>query len=436
MIGIRPTSEIIRQIWVRAAGRVVDLAARLNVVTLKRIVILGMLLRVVLLLVTSGSNDIRTWEKFGRNIAHWGVLDEYRRTAGLVPGMSPVGPPFNHPPLMGLWARTAVWISDHTFVPFRITFKVLPLAADLFGLWVIWSLARKGGGELRAWRAAAVFSTSLTSIVITGHHGNTDSACAVLVLVAAALIAEGRRPVVAGLAFAAALNVKLIPLVLLPGVALLLPDVRTMMRFITGLTLGLTPFMPPVMFAGQAFYANAIAYQPRSGWWGISLLLSTLFDLPVVGSSFRSIAAGYATGARYVMMAGSLGLGVWARRSKCSAVELAALVFAMFLFLTPAIGVQYLVILVPVLVMTDLRRAGTWGLVTGLFVCVLYIHFRHEWLPFSSVHNARRRPIPVSIELLGLVSWILLLEFLWSRVRRRAEPSRATEQAYGHGLGM
>ena len=296
------------------------------------------------------------------------------------------------------------------------------------GLWVIWSLARKRGGEVWAWRAAAVFSTSLTSIVITGYHGNTDSACAVLVLVAAALIADGRRPVVAGLAFAAALNVKLIPLVLLPGVVLLLPDVRTTMKFIAGLTLGLTPFLPPAIFAWEAFYKNALAYQPRSNWWGMSLLLSLLSDLPSVGSSFRSIASEYATAGRYVMMAGSLGLGVWARRSKRSAVELAALVVAMFLFLTPAIGVQYLVILVPVLVMTDLRRAVTWGFVAGLFASALYVHLRYEWLLFGPLHNAGRRPMPVSIELLGLVAWILLLEFMWSRVGRRAASSPALQQ--------
>src|SRR5580765_7421442 len=105
---------------------------------------------------------------------------------------------------MGLWARTAFWIGDHTVVPFRVTFKLLPLAADVLGVWVIYALAKKRGGELHAWRAAAVFSTSLVSIAITGHHGNTDSACAVLTLAAVALIADGRSPFVAGRAFVAA----------------------------------------------------------------------------------------------------------------------------------------------------------------------------------------------------------------------------------------
>jgi 4-amino-4-deoxy-L-arabinose transferase-like glycosyltransferase len=253
---------------VRAAEWLVDRAARIDVTTLKRIVAFGILLRVVLLVVTSGSNDSITWERFGRDIAIWGVLDEYRRTVR-----------FNHPPLMGLWSRTAVWITDHVGVRFSVSFKLLPFAADMLGVWLIYSLARRRGGELQAWRAAAVFSTCLLSIVITGHHGNTDSACAVLALVAAALLADGRRPFVAGLALAATLNVKLIPLVLVPAFGLLLRDARERVTFGAGLALGLTPFLPLVIFVRDEFYNNAIA-QPRSALLGRPSLLSSRFDFP------------------------------------------------------------------------------------------------------------------------------------------------------------
>jgi hypothetical protein len=403
---------------IRAAERLVDRAARIDVVTLKRIVVLGILLRVVLLVVTSGSNDIITWERFGRDIATWGVLDEYRRTVR-----------FNHPPLMGVWSRTAVWIADHTGIPFSVTFKLFPFGADVLGMWLIYSLARRRGSELHAWRTAAVFSTSLLSIVITGHHGNTDSACAVLALVAAALLDDGRRPFFAGLALAATLNVKLIPLVLVPAFSLLLRDAREMVRFGAGLALGLTPFVPLAIFVRDDFYNNAIAYQPRSHlFWGIHFLLSSGSDLPGVGSWLRFIDAEYAMGGRYVIMAASLGLGVWARRSRRSAVELAALVFAMFLLLAPEIGVQYLVILVPLLVMTDLRRGAIWGLVAGLFVSAVYMNYRYEWFPFRSMHRGR---IPTSILSMGLVAWLLLLEFMWSRLGRRPRASPLLETDRG-----
>lgn len=409
--------EEARRRGVDGAGRVVEWAARIDVVTLKRIVVLGVLLRVVLLFVTLGSNDIITWERYGRQIADWGLLAEYQKVRR-----------FNHPPLIGLWGQTAVWIADHTAIRFSVVFKLLPLAADVLGLWLIYALAKKHGGELHAWRAAAVFSTSLVSIVITGHHGNTDSACAVLTLAAVALLADGRRPFLAGLALAAALNVKLIPLLLLPALALLLPDVRTMLRFGAGLGLGLTPFLPPVMFVWQAFYRNAIAYQPRTVWWGIHYVLLSGFDLPGVGSWLRVIDAEYVTHARYLIMAASLGLGVWGRWSKRSAIEVAALAFAMFLFLAPGIGVQYLVFLVPALAMTDLRRAAIWSLVAGLFVSAVYVYFHHEWFPFRSEHSGY---LPLPIKVVGLAAWLLLLEFMWSRLRWQPRLSPALEKDGG-----
>jgi hypothetical protein len=96
---------------------------------------------------------------------------------------------------------------------------------------------------------------------------------------------------------------------------------------------------------------------------------------------------------------------------------MAALAVAMFLFLAPAIGVQYFALLIPVLVMTDLRRAAIWGLVAGLFVSAVYVYYHHEWFPFRSLH---RGPIPTSIAVIGLAVWLLLLEFIWSRVRQLA----------------
>src|SRR5262245_19176247 len=130
-----PALGEIRRMGIRLAEPLVERAARIDVATLKRIVVAGMSLRAMLLLVTSGSNDILKWEKFGRHIAAWGVLDEYQRT-----------PRFNHPPLMGVWSRTAVWIADHTILPFHVTFKLLPLAGDVLGLWLIYVLVNRRSG--------------------------------------------------------------------------------------------------------------------------------------------------------------------------------------------------------------------------------------------------------------------------------------------------
>jgi hypothetical protein len=175
--------------------------------------------------------------------------------------------------------------------------------------------------------------------------------------------AHGRwtKTFVAGLAFAAALNVKLIPLAVLPAVALLLPNLRTMVRFGAGLAVGLIPFLPPVMFVGGAFYRNTVAYQPRTLWWGIHFVLSWGFALPGIGSWLQFVDGEYGTHARYVHhgsqpRARSVGAvveavghrGGSARRRDVSV-------------LTPGIGIQYMVMLVPVLVMTDSPQSRDLG---------------------------------------------------------------------------
>ena len=66
--------------------------------------------------------------------------------------------------------------------------------------------------------------------------------------------------------------------------------------------------------------------------------------------------------------------------------------------------------------MTDLRRAAIWGLVAGLFVSAVYVYYRHKWFPFQSRHGA---PLPELIRAVGLTAWLLLFEFMWSRLRRQ-----------------
>ena len=359
-------------------------------------------MRFVLVLVTWGSNDILIWEKFGRHIAEWGVLEEYVRT-----------PAFNHPPLMGSWSELCFEVGRSTFVPFRIAFKLLPLTTDVLCTWGIWRVVRRQRGTLAAWRAAAVFSTCLVSILITGFHGNTDSTCAATAFLATALVAEGRSPLLAGIALGAALNVKLIPLVLLPGLFLQLRDLRTMARFSLGLALALLPLAVPAVMVKDAFYSNVIAYNSMPERWGIHFLLDSFAVLTPWTDSVRRIDEGFGHLARFAILASSLGIGAWARWHRRTAFEVTALVFAMFLVLAPGIGVQYLIYAVPALVIVDLRRAVLYGTVAGLFLGAVYSSFLTGDFPIRSWH---RPGIPIGTALIGLGAWLALVELLITRL--------------------
>ena len=96
------------------------------------------------------------------------------------------------------------------------------------------------------------------------------------------------------------------------------------------------PFLPPVLFVLAGFLQNAIAYQPRTLWWGIHYVLPWHSICPA--SDHAPVHRCRIRHARALLIMGaSLGLGVWGRWSKRSPSRVAALAFAVFLFLAPGI---------------------------------------------------------------------------------------------------
>jgi len=80
----------------------------------------GYALRLVLCAVTEGSNDIRTWELFAREVQARGLEGTYLAF-----------PIFNHPPLMGLWAAAVLRLAAATGLRFTVLFKLLGVAAEV-----------------------------------------------------------------------------------------------------------------------------------------------------------------------------------------------------------------------------------------------------------------------------------------------------------------
>src|ERR1019366_9339248 len=83
--------------------------------------------------------------------------------------------------------------------------KLPGLAGEALILWALWRFAGPQASAAYAWLPAA--------ILVSGFHGNTDCLHAAFVLVAV-IAFDRQRYFLAGLLLAAALNVKLIPLLL------------------------------------------------------------------------------------------------------------------------------------------------------------------------------------------------------------------------------
>lgn len=378
------------------------------------IVASGTALRVILALCSRGTNDIDSWEYFARQAQRHGAVWMYEHV-----------PLWNHPPLMaamGAGLRTLAASLGWGFAP---AFKLAPIAGDVLAQLLVFAVWLGRTGEPRvALRALAVFSLSLDAILVSGYHGNTDPLVGALVL-AACVAGDRRRYFWAGLLLAAAVNVKLIPLLLVPLLAAQAGR-REVMRFAAGAALGAIPFLPVLWHAGSAFARNALAYRSNFDNWGIPLLIRTPWHvarklgMEGLAEAMMGVKGAYVAAAPYVVIGAVLVMTAWCRWGSGRALsiyERTALGLALFLVLTPGFGVQYTAIVGPVLLAASLGWGFWWATLAGLFVASVYASF---WTGRWPLHSEFTGNFPIPAAAVGVAAWALLALFVVATLRRRS----------------
>jgi len=366
------------------------------------IAVLGMALRFILSAFSTGSNDIILWDDFAHYGTWEGVLWMYTNV-----------PAWNHPPLTGYLAIWLLRLSVLTGLRFPVVFKLLPIAADALCLVLLWKIWRRRSAYA-ALAAVAIFSFSPDAILVSAYHGNNDPLIGLFVLAACYFIEEKASFGWAGAALAAAINVKLIPLLLVPVFVAYARRWRDVARFIGGLSLGAIPFVPVILRVGPAFYRNAIAYNSNFDNWGIPFFIRLLEDNPASTAVGAQLHALYVPAGRYLVVATILALCAWSRwRRPLSTYQLAAGGLAAFLFLAPGFGVQYTAILGPVLVAASLGWGLWFAVSAGAFLASVYYLF---WTRQPLLGSLFTTTFPGPSPWIGLVAWAPLGEFVISLV--------------------
>jgi Gpi18-like mannosyltransferase len=106
-------------------------------------------------------------------------------------------------------------LSQKIGVSFPTVFKLPMLLADAVACWLLHQIVARRAGTISGWVSAGVYAIAPISILITAHHCNTEPLYVMLAL-AAALATDRGRPLLAGLLLGAAINVKLVPVLLIP----------------------------------------------------------------------------------------------------------------------------------------------------------------------------------------------------------------------------
>jgi 4-amino-4-deoxy-L-arabinose transferase-like glycosyltransferase len=366
--------------------------------------VFGLLARAALLAVSEGSNDMRTWLEFAERISRNGVGELYDNH-----------PFFNHPPLMGLFASAAYRLSSWSGLRFEWLFKLPMLLADLGTALLLYGRYRPAS-KRRAAGAFALFCCNPAAILITAYHGNTDSLCASLMLLAAVSM-DGRRALGSGLALAASINVKLVPVLLIAPLLACVRDRKQAAQFLFGLALGVIPFVPYLLWHYAGFYAHALAYRSQKGIFGITFLTQQLAGLNHLGPVGKALTRFWGGAGTLVVLGWPLALAALRRLRwpQASACELGAATLLAFLVFAPGFGIQYLVYPAGLLFAVSLGSGACLGVVSGVHAFVLYASLWTGGVPYYSDFFIGQPPGALT---LGLCTWILAGSILYQLMRR------------------
>ncbi len=364
---------------------------------------LALCARVPLVLTSIGSNDMPTWQSFGSQIAATSVGHLYD-----------THPLFNHPPLMGLFASLTYSLSRWTGAPFEWLFKAPMLLADAASACLLyWSWRRRN--PLTAALVFAAFCCNPVSFQISSYHGNTDSLCASLLL-ACALLLDLQLFFAAGLALAASINVKLLPVVLILPMLGCAGGRKSAARFVGGLSLGVIPFLPYLLWHWQGFYEHALAYRSYANSWGIGLIGSKLSTTPHLRKFGVRLAVLWVEwGARVVLLGPALlGLAQHFRRHPVSAREVAAASMLAFVVLTPGWGIQYLVYPAALLFAVSLSGGVWYSLAAGAYAYVTYASLWRGGRPYFSDFSYGEN---LTGQFIGGIAWVMATRVLYDVLR-------------------
>ena len=278
---------------------------------------IGAVLRIYCVIWTSGTSDMEDWEDHAQQVVHRGLIGYYHANSFA-----------NHPPLISEVGGLILQISGATHIPFRILFRTPFAILDAGNAFLLFLLLPEN-----RWRffATACYWLSPAAILITGYHGNTDTAMAFFVLLAIWLVTK-KRIIGSGVALGASLWVKLPSILTVPALLILLRRWRLRIVFLSAAAItALFTYVPALIQDYKIVLTNVFGYR--------GLILQTANGIPLWGPSvllFSTVAPIQTWPEKYLrpvllllqyswlIAIAAMVLLAWLRRIRASAPEVCA----------------------------------------------------------------------------------------------------------------
>jgi hypothetical protein len=369
---------------------------------------------------TFGTDDVHIWTDFARAVREYGPVEIYGR---------PLIAQYNHPPLAGLLLVALAWLVDNGVAGLPFLIRVPASVADVATAMLLFELIRRTRSLRAAGAAGILVSLSPALITISGFHGNTDPVFVMLALLSVYLVVT-RHAFGAGLAFAAAVSVKLVPVVIAPVLLVVLARAgwRRVAAFLGGGAVVAAALWGPVLLlAWPEFRDNVLRYSGVSlRQWGVPQFL--------VWAQRPTEWVEFVTGpGRFLVLLISAAVPavlVWLRPA--AVAPAVGLSLALFLLLSPAFGMQYLVWPLAAAYLIANREATAYNVAASLFVISVYDNWNsaYPWDWFEG----RAGPFRSQDLLLMVVTWAALAAVVAAALRMfrqavPARPERRTEAA-------
>lgn len=331
---------------------------------------------------TIGTNDVVSFYFFGKSLAQGGLESTY---------ISQVS--FNHPPLVAAFVR-GIYQLDHfpwvhaNGIAFPFLLRLPGIIADFVVVMVLLAAARPL--RLPIW-SLLVLALSPVSVMVSGFHGNTDSVM-VLFIVLAAYMCLRERPILCALFLALSCQIKIIPMLLTPIFFFYWLHRRKVLSFTLPLLVAsILLWMEPLLKFPAVFLHRVLFYGSFWGIWGITywLKLTGVRDFGLVSYyNFLPFQQVVVTALKVAIIIAVLALA-W-RRRKLDAHGLFASLgwsWVIFFILSPGVCAQYMVWLMPFVLVLSPRFFAWLTATSSLFLFFFYNSIGHGLPWYLAISN-------------------------------------------------
>ncbi|MDQ1477237.1 MAG: hypothetical protein QOE62_2466 [Actinomycetota bacterium] len=381
-----------------------------------RLLVFGVVLaatavKLILAATTQGTNDVFNWAQFGEGVRRYGPIDIYGHRFRVGTHLFPI---YNHPPLMG-WMLVLFNKLDDLGIPFRFMIRVPATLADIVTTMLVFELVRSRRSLLQATIAGVMVASSPALIIVSGFHGNTDPVFLMLTFLSFSLLVNNRSATLAGLAYAFAMSVKIVPIVALPLLLLLVARSgrRRLYEFLGSSSVVFVVLWIPVLVKRWTpFKADVLGFKGYPGKWGLVEIATKL------GASKHAIATLEGSGRTVLLVVAATipVLLLWKRPSATN--EAFGLTFVLILLLSTATGGRYLVWAVAAAFLIDVWAAVVYNVAASALLIIVYDRWSNalpwHWDRAHASDWVHREVVIAGIAWLALLAVALLaLRALW-----------------------